>query len=43
MCRVSVKRGPDACGRRMRMADADGKMQMEKSGQKNAKKKNCRQ
>ena len=27
---VSVKRGPDTCGWRMQMADADGKMRMEK-------------
>ena len=38
MCRVSVKRGPDTCGCRMRMADANGKMRMEK-----CEKKNCRQ
>ena len=30
---VSVKRGPDTCGWRMRMADADGKMRIEKCGQ----------
>ena len=29
---VSVKRGPDTCGWRMRMADADGKTRMEKCG-----------
>ena len=31
--RVSVKRGPDGCGWRMRMAD--GKMRMEKCGRQN--------
>ena len=34
--RVSVKRGPDTCGWRMRMADADGKMRIEKCGQHKA-------
>ena len=35
--RVSVKRGPDGCGWRMRMAD--GKTRMEKCGWKNADEK----
>ena len=36
---VSVKRGPDTCGWRMRMADADGKMRMEKNADNKKSKK----
>ena len=37
--RASVKRGPDTCGWQMRMADADGKMRIEKLADHNKNKK----